>query len=337
MDSEPTSTEKRQTALPGSASVTSSDKHTEAMAEPRRPLGLQQVGQAAALLAATIYGSGYLIVTLHHSEFGILEFDFLKPRLLSAGVLFILLTAAPGLAAARVFRILGLSRQAGPLQIHVTPENERYLNVSRGITLGFTCFYLAYFSQFLGGPMENPKPWGMLFFCILLILVVVTAVVQRRLFNRYPKRCLLLDVLLLAGAFTVYVVYWGDFYVLLAAWYYAVGMTAVWFYRVVLDPQRRSRTEWELIVFISIVVVGFYSSLIYGKIEPRFGGGKPTPIVLYFSGTNPVSSSESTRASLVDESDRGYYVLVRGKGSRALFLRRDLVSAVYYGDDLKKR
>jgi hypothetical protein len=72
------------------------------------------MGEVAALLVTAIYGRGFLIVALHHSEFGIFEFDFLKARVLPAGVLFILLTGVPAVAAARVFRILGLSRRAGP-------------------------------------------------------------------------------------------------------------------------------------------------------------------------------------------------------------------------------
>lgn len=312
----------------GSAAVTNPDHATETL-RPR--LGLEQVTKATALVVTAIYGSGFLTVTLHHSEFGIFEFDFLKARVLSAGVLFILLTAAPALAAARVFRLLGLSRKPGPSPIHIAPENERYLNVSWGMDLWFTCVYLAYFSQYLTGSMDVPKPWGLTLFCIFGILVLVAAAAQRTRFNRYPKRCLLLEFLLAGCVFAIYFVYWRHFLILLTAWYYAVGLTGVWFYRVVMDPERRSRTEWEWIVFSWITFVGLYSTLIYARVEPKFGGGKPTPIILYFSGTNPISSSQSMPASLVDETDHGYYVLLNANEPKALFLRRDLVSAVYYG------
>lgn len=78
---------------------------------------LEPLTRLGAVLFALSYGAGFVIVTLHHSQFGIAEFSLLRVRVLAAGVLFIALSLLPIIVAARVFGIFGLdSERAVPIK-----------------------------------------------------------------------------------------------------------------------------------------------------------------------------------------------------------------------------
>ena len=64
---------------------------------------LETVSKAGAVLLAIIYAAGFLIVILHHAQYGIAEFNPLKPKIFSAGILFGLLFAAPAVAGYRFY------------------------------------------------------------------------------------------------------------------------------------------------------------------------------------------------------------------------------------------
>src|SRR6266480_1236037 len=66
---------------------------------------LETVSKAGAILLAVIYAVGFLIVVLHHAQYGIAEFNPLKPKIFSAGILFALLFAVPAIAAYRFYII----------------------------------------------------------------------------------------------------------------------------------------------------------------------------------------------------------------------------------------
>jgi hypothetical protein len=67
------------------------------------------LAKTGGILLGAIYVCGFVIVTLHHARFGISQFDVLRPRIIAAGVSFMLLTAVPALISLRFFGALGLT------------------------------------------------------------------------------------------------------------------------------------------------------------------------------------------------------------------------------------
>ena len=83
------------------------------MSESRLAAGVEMYAKASALFLAVVYGAGFLIVAVHHAQYGVAQFDPLKPKIFSTGVVFFLLVAGASIAAFRVFQIVGLRRAGG--------------------------------------------------------------------------------------------------------------------------------------------------------------------------------------------------------------------------------
>src|ERR1017187_1203415 len=55
----------------------------------------ETITKTVATIAAVVYVCGFLIISLFHSSYGFAETNPFKPRILSAGAWFLLLTAVP--------------------------------------------------------------------------------------------------------------------------------------------------------------------------------------------------------------------------------------------------
>jgi hypothetical protein len=88
----------------------------------------------------------------------------------------------------------------------------------------------------------------------------------------------------------------------------------------------------------AILLVAFYISSVFKLIQPKYGGGAPTAVTVFLQKPVAWLNTTTVSASLVDETDQGYYVLPSGKNG-ALFIPRSEVSSIYYGsvDDLQKQ
>jgi hypothetical protein len=82
--------------------------------------------------------------------------------------------------------------------------------------------------------------------------------------------------------------------------------------------------------FALLLCVVFYASSVYGHILPKYGGGAPTPIVVYLNKPLPWAPSKVKSASLLDETEQGYFV-AGSKGDNALFVPRSNLFAIYFG------
>ena len=81
----------------------------------------EMAARLGAILLVVVYGTGFLIVSLHHSAYGIAQFNLLKPRIFAAGVLFLFLTSIPVVAAARVVPLWKtLGETQGERRLHIS-------------------------------------------------------------------------------------------------------------------------------------------------------------------------------------------------------------------------
>lgn len=68
---------------------------------------VQVLTQSAAFLVLVLYVAGFLVVSLRHALFGIVQFGLLRARILSAGILFAVFFAVAIFPVARIFGLFG--------------------------------------------------------------------------------------------------------------------------------------------------------------------------------------------------------------------------------------
>jgi len=305
--------------------------------DPEPPRGLSRiftslefVPRIGGVVLVGLYGTGFLIVSLHHAAFGISEFDFVKPRIFSAGVLFLLLTAVPIVAASRIFPIFRVSEAD-------RQRTTMYWRMTRALGFAPTCVGLAFFARILlFEPVWDPDFHKMIpVFAALAFSVFVFAAIRRSGKTR-PIRsgilcglaCLLVAIGLGLGG--------DDSYSLAVGWFFGVGTVANTLSEKTRGAEAMKNIEWEMWTFYLLSYLSLYSVLVYGRVTQRFGGGAPITIVIYTTKTVPLFESQPERLFMVDENDRGLYLLRTRDSHHAIFLPRSLIEEVYFGDNLSE-
>src|SRR5215831_7799505 len=84
------------------------------MDEQKWETRLKVLTQVAAICLAGIYVAGFLVVSVYHVRYGIPGFDFLRPRIISAGVLFFLFLAFPLWELADIYNWIKIPPKLSP-------------------------------------------------------------------------------------------------------------------------------------------------------------------------------------------------------------------------------
>lgn len=293
---------------------------------------LETAGRLGGILIATIYGTGFLIVALHHSQYGISEFSLLRARIFSSGLLFVVLLTLPMVVVSRIFNLFGLKKSLG-IAISTEPENLKHLKA--GLCFGFywVSAGLAAVLRFLFSGSGGEKPFlSSVFSFAILVLIIALGWEAKRNFNRYPSKYILASFLVSVLNFTVALLY-GDRQVFwLALWFYLIGLATVFVYTTWKDDEERSKMEWEWWgISVAPTMLFVFATHIYGSVAPQYGGGAPLRATMYVSGANPISQSDAIDVLLLEETDHGYYFLRTSADNRGCFLSRNIVVALEFG------
>ncbi len=281
-----------------------------------------------------MYAAGFLVLTLYLAKFGITELNLLRPRILSTGVLFLLLTAIPIFSVSTMFALFGLSKP--PMPGSRTVQHQGLLKLQISFFFYLVCFGLAIPSVFLLGNLKSVRSPGLNLCLLLFAPALIVAILTNYVFDRF-RYALTIGTFLTSGAIAAVVVRYADRgFLWLTVWYYAVGLITVIVYYAVRDPSSRRGLQWEVAPFWLIGLLSFYVLQVYGNMLPQFGGGKPRPVVMYFSTKIPAVDSDSAEVMLLEETDQGYYILLQADEKTAFFVRRDLVAAVRFGHPVKE-
>jgi hypothetical protein len=283
------------------------------------------------LFIGLIYGVGFTIISIHHAQFSISEFDPLKPKIFSTGLVFLLLAATPIVGAYRTFGLFGMHRTTG-FVLKIRPENEGALKVLVGIAFYYGASALAWAvgPTFIMGLLDM-KPWGWMWEFISLICVTITGFIARAYFDRWPTAFVLATMANVIFVAFVTLRFENRTMFIVTLWFYGVGLIGLWFTKMLSDPVERGKTEWERQIPLVALVLLTYGDLIYKNITPYFGGGVPVPITIYFSSKTPLTDSDSADVRLLEQTADGYFVLKAGDDKHAYFIRHDLVTAVHFG------
>lgn len=288
---------------------------------------LSQSLSASTGFIALVYAAGFLVVSLHHGQFGITLFEFLRARVLAAGLILAFFIALPVIAASRFFGLLGLTRITKPIEI-----KQEHRKVADRLARG--SFYLiAYVMAYWCNPLFGSDyakirstPWLIALFAGPLISVVA----YRLWINKYPY--VVATVYFIAAAVFSCAVWKTYSWILLLIWlwFFFAGMAFTWLHRLFNDLARLRAHDWETTVLYSLGFLVVFATSIYGQIKPSWGGGLPSKVVIHFSRATSYSESASATAYLIDETDKGFYLAQKLDDQAAVFVPRDAVSSVEF-------
>jgi hypothetical protein len=291
---------------------------------------LEFVAKFAALFLALVYAVGFVIISIHHAQFSIPEFDPLKPKIFSTGLVFFVLVATPILTAYRTFGLFGL-RGVGFI-LKSKPENADTLKFLLGVAFYYAASGLAWvIGQIFIVDITHFKPWGTTWEFISLGCITITGFLVRAYFDKCPNTFVLATLANVALSIFVTLRFENHRLLIMTLWFYIVGLGGLAYTHLLSDPSQHKTVEWERQIPILAIVLLVYGSLIYKDITPYFGGGIPVPITMYFSSKIPLTDSDSMEVQLLEQTAEGYYVLRSGDEKHAYFIRHDLVSAVHFG------
>jgi hypothetical protein len=273
--------------------------------------------KGAATVAVVLYASGFLIISLHQSEYGFSEINPLRPKILAAGAWFLLFLAIP---AATVVR----ARAKGAL---------RGMDFARWLfPYYFGCMSAGFFASFLFNyslfPSGAAPKWWVWVVAIIASLALVTAL---NIWDRFPRRIAATVSVLLTLFFAAETVQG-----LFVARQFTQGAIGFWFFGVgvvtLIELNMPAKNvDWTRTAFTACGALLVFAHYYYPHMKSSWGGGTPVAVTVYFAKDSPIKPNQSVPLQLIEESDAGFYI-VGPRDSKAVFVPRNAISMIYFSD-----
>jgi hypothetical protein len=283
-------------------------------------------------LIVALYVLGYLIVSLRDASYGFSQLNPLRPRILSAGVLFLVSMLAPYVLAHKLYSH----------RLEISPEQSFSRSIVATFNYAIICTLLAVMAGFLlsspmSDPMPPPHPLSSLYAWTIAILPLIVLILVSFLLKGAWARFIAHPMPTAAWS-GVIIVAWivGAIYVSLfhaegtvALWLFSVGVLSAMVDDVLRDPVKRSHHDYLGLSWVVIAGIFYFSNSLYTHVKPSWGGGAPLPVSIYFSNSSQIAATSAIDARLLDESDQGYYFLLPTH-SGAIFVPRASVAALSF-------
>jgi hypothetical protein len=265
---------------------------------------------------------GYIVTSLYHADFGFTVTSPLRPKIVAAGVWFLILTVLPAVLTSVTFEAC---LPAGcPLW--------RNLNVL--LMCSWTDVLLGVFTASFFDFSETSVPSSpvlSLFAIYMAAVIALCAIVALRT-DRPAARNVISLVGILAGLAACIsritsnhqLVFSG-----LVLWFFCVGLVAIERRRAFRRQNRDPMSYWVLSGVLFLSSMSGFAFLVYGHLKSSWGGGSPVLTVLYFSNESRMLPNQQVKAKLLDESESGYYIIPENE-KKAIFVPRNSVSLVYF-------
>ncbi|MGD1102547.1 MAG: hypothetical protein ABSA59_10815 [Terriglobia bacterium] len=274
-----------------------------------------------------IYASGFIILSVYESKFGVAQFNPLRTKIIAAGLLFFCLIFLPILA---LYAEFGAPSPEKTLSAEELRHQETWGMALFCISLNSSIILALFCKLFLFTPDSGPLPprpdWLFNFVILAVAFHVKSSRVVISQFRKWPGRVGLLACLstgvMAAG------LYWLDSGIVvgMAVWFLGVAFSlgAVWSH----GDKIRYVFNWRRWL-IPLILILIYPLGIYPRIEARYGGGAPVPVTLCLEKPPLWIGSTTVSASILDETDLGFYLLLPGN-EKALFIPRSIVVSIYF-------
>ena len=316
---------------------------TPQLVEPVRELSasIELVTRATAALLVILYIVGFVILAFHDAQYGIVEFSFLRTRILLVGSLFAGLVM---LSAGAVHYQISYIAELREVYNNPEPKLQRYRDLLLMAHFVYPAALMALvfnpviFSFSLNNwwfvPEDEPIWRALAIFGAFVVLGLGNFVIAKS-FSERPRRAAFCGV---GGAFTLI----SGLYLFgtrnlanLTFFLFLAGVNAI---QIKRNPDRvrfaLDFRNWSLpLALIAMFIFG-----IFGNVRSGLGGGATTAVVLYLNAPVEWLDSKTASVLLVDETDQGFYVLTSPTG-KAFFMPRSNVGSMYFGtnDNLPKR
>jgi hypothetical protein len=293
---------------------------------------LELIGRHGAMFAAFVYASGVLVVVLHQGKYGVWPLEILKPRAFAAGVLLTTTLAAGTFMGVHAFGLLRSKRwwhdeahsvlspwQAGLCgAVWLLWQCESASSWVSGLMFGYS-----------DAARPDLTPLLIASFVSAVILLIVQFAKSLPAYIRVSAvGCIGL------GLVAVLLKFYGPISAM-TWWLFACGLTTV------VVPHYWQRLREGDIQDMSpltslIVLLMFFAQSVYPQVRPIMGGGNP-PVVTVLLGTDlPFAVKQKPlRMFLLDENERGLYLIRSKKSKQALWIPREAVASIIYQDELQ--
>jgi hypothetical protein len=302
----------------------------------------QQIRQAVELasknwvvVAAAIYGSGYVIVSLYHSSLGLNQVDALSPQIAAAGLIFFVFLAAAVFLLHYSRRVIfGFANQLqGPRRFaFVALFGSCFVLVFDIITIGILFLKVFHFEGVQPYPHAFPIVMfpGVLFF-FSAVWSHNSEQTPRWIFHWITQLC--------CGLFLAAVGYMsfpqeGVFGIRQAAWL-ASAFQFMWAgaVNVMTDERRLINQNWVVFASELVLPLFIYGGYVYPHVNGAFGEGDPTAATITLVAPSAGSAKQKYSAHIISESTNGFYVRV-DSAKTVRFIPRGQVDSIDFDEPM---
>jgi hypothetical protein len=296
---------------------------------------LESFSKAIAALLVALYVLGFMIVTLHNASFGFADLSPFKPKILSAGVLLLVMTLLPALVANSIYSH----------DLEIAPEQRFSRAIVSTLRYYVSCIVLTVLLAALLSLPEselNLAPhkytpwysWLLASFGPIAALIGLALLLEFALKKSTTHPMLTAAIAGLGVAFLLF----ANFHIAdshrmaeVTIWLFAVGVVSALMNQNLSDPKKRKQQGFIEPLTIGVAAVALFSGLIYPQFKSSWGGGSPIPVVIYFSSESRFLPGQQLEGDLLDEADSGFYITQRGQ-TRAIFIPRSKVAILYFSN-----
>jgi hypothetical protein len=295
---------------------------------------LDPLSKALGVLLLVAYGTGYLTVSLYYSSLGMGLTNAFKPEILTAGFVFLLLTASPMWGSYHSFKIeeLRATNQSWDYVTTMAKGASQLFTFSVALSIPSSAIFV--FSSY------KPARWNT---AIYLLIFALDAALWATIFSSQRIEKLVKRApWILWIAIAIILLTWISLSInpgmgftqrRLSLWFFVCGFVPM----LALTPnlnKNASRLNWPYQAMQIIVFLALFSIWVFPNIASQWGGGKPVQAVLTLAKDSVVLPQKSIRVRIVAQDDAGIYVLAEG-GRKAVFIPRSSVGAIVFSNDPK--
>jgi len=284
---------------------------------------IQLAASAIAVIGVVVYGIGFLVLTIHHASFGIPLIGFLRPRIISAGILFCAFAATP--VAAWLF---AMKRN----QTETKKDLRDYLSVCVDFLLEALVISIVTLRfVFVGLPEQSLRHYYGWATAAVFVSSAIWALPWWNQWGKIPHLVRFVGIYTWV-AFCLYKAY-DKTLALLVGWFLICAYMTYTARDALRNPNAVPIRGWIQDAMAGFGTVGFFALLLYPALPSAFLGGVPVPITFQFADKSmPIANSPQLKGWLLDETDDGFYFIQDKNAKKSVFIPRSDVIAVYYGE-----
>lgn len=283
----------------------------------------QAAYNGATVVVLAVYVIGFLILSLHHAYFGIPQVSLLRGRIISSGLLFCVLAAIPVIETVRIVDLPGVWTTSDQHRFGPIVQNLPWLFMA--ITIESVVLRLAL--------MENQFGPGTHYMWVFGIVPAIALVSLPTRSSRSGLFYLRLAALIILVGFCIFRTRDVELQSLIG-WFLSCAFITIQAYRPLRNRQNLLKVNLVQTLLGAIGIVAMFVFLVYRKIPTSLGGAALVPVTVSFADAKqpPIGNTPILKMWLLDETDAGFYLLQRKDVNKAVFIPRNTVNAINFGD-----